>query len=94
MNNIKQNQEELIKKADIQKIVEKGQTIYQKIKVQYEPKENSKFLAIEVDSEKVFIGNTSADALELAKKEFPNKVFYVVKIGSVSAEIMTRIIRR
>lgn len=92
MNNLKQSQEELIKKADIQKIVARGQEIYQKIRTQYEPKENGKFLAIEVDNEKEFLANTSADALELAKKEFPDKVFYVVKIGSASAEIMARVI--
>lgn len=92
MDYINQNQEELIKKADIQKIVARGQEIYQKIRTQYEPKENGKFLAIEVDNEKEFLGNTSADALELAKKEFPVQVFYVVKIGSASAEIMARVV--
>ncbi|RJO59117.1 hypothetical protein C4546_03895 [Candidatus Parcubacteria bacterium] len=82
--------QELIKKADIQKIAEKGAAIYQKVKVQFEPKENGKFLAIDIDSENTYLGNTSAEALELARKNHPDKVFYVVKIGFESAETLAR----
>lgn len=84
------NNEELIKKADIQKIAEEGAKIYEQIKVNYEPKENGKFLAIDINSKKAYLGNTSADALELAKQNHPNKVFYVVKIGFDVAETMAR----
>ncbi|MFA6554288.1 MAG: hypothetical protein WCS89_02155 [Candidatus Paceibacterota bacterium] len=85
-----QNNEELIKKADIQKIAEKGKTIYEQIKVIYDPKEKGKFLAIDVDSEKVYLGKTSAEAVVLAKQNHPNKVFYVVKIGFDVAETMAK----
>lgn len=84
------NNEEFIKKADIQKIAEEGAKIYEQIKVNYEPKENGKFLAIDIDSKKTYLGNTSAEALELAKQNHPNKVFYVVKIGFDVAETMAR----
>jgi len=40
--------QDLIKKADIPKIAQEGGKIYQKIKVNYEPKENGKFLAIDI----------------------------------------------
>ncbi|KKU47925.1 hypothetical protein A3E96_01485 [Candidatus Uhrbacteria bacterium RIFCSPHIGHO2_12_FULL_46_13] len=84
------NTEELIKKADIQKIAEEGAKIYQQIKVKYDPKERGKFLAIDIDSKEVYLGNTSAEALELARQNHPNKVFYVVKIGFDVAETMAR----
>lgn len=84
------NNEELIKKVDIQKIAKKGAKIYKRIKVNYDPKERSKFLAIDIDSKKVYLGNTSAEALELARQNHPNKVFYVVKIGFDVAETMAR----
>ncbi len=84
------NNEEFIKKADIQKIAEEGAKIYEQIKVNYEPKDNGKFLAIDIDSKKTYLGNTSAEALELAKQNHPNKVFYVVKIGFDVAETMAR----
>lgn len=84
------NTEELIKKADIQKIAERGAKIYEQIKIKYDPKEKGKFLAIDIDSKEVYLGNTSADALELAREHHPNKVFYVVKIGFDVAETMAR----
>ena len=82
--------QDLIKQADIQKIAEEGAKIYQKIKVNYEPKDNGKFLAIDIDSEKNYLGNTSADALELAREKHPGKVFYVVKIGYDTVETMAK----
>ena len=87
MNN---NTEELIKKADIQKIAEEGAKIYDQIKVNYDPKERGKFLAIDIDTKEAYLGTTSAEALELARQNHPNKVFYVVKIGFDVAETMAR----
>lgn len=84
------NNEELLKNVDIQKIAEEGAKIYAKIKIKYDPKENGKFLAIDIESEKVYLGNTSAEALELARQNHPKKVFYVVKIGYDVAETMAK----
>lgn len=80
------NNDELIKKADIQKIAEEGAKIYQRIKVKYEPQHNGKFLAIDIDSGKEYLGNTSAEAVELARQHHPDKVFYVMKIGFDTVE--------
>jgi hypothetical protein len=84
------NNEGLIKDADIKRIAEEGTKIYESIKVKYDPSETGKFLAIDVDSKEAYLGNTSADALVLAKKAHPNKVFYVIKIGFDVAETMAR----
>ncbi len=83
--------EELIKKANIQKIAEEGAKIYDQIKINYDPKEKGKFLAIDIESEKAYLGNTSAEALELARRNHPDKIFYVVKIGFDVAETMARL---
>lgn len=85
------NTEELIKKVNIQRIAEEGAKIYEKIKNQYEPEHNGKFLAIDIDTERVFLGNTNSEAVEAARKSCPNKVFYVVKIGSAAADILARL---
>lgn len=82
------NGEELIKQADIQKIATEGAKIYEGIKPQYEPAKNGKFLAIDIESKDTFVGNTSSEAVELARKAHPNKVFYVVKIGFSAAETL------
>lgn len=80
--------EDLIKKADIQRIAQEGERIYGKIKANYDPKEKGKFLAIEVDQEKAYLGASSVDALSLARQNHPGQVFYVVKIGFDTAETM------
>lgn len=84
------NDDEFLKNADIQKIAEKGARIYDCLKIKYEPHENGKFLAIDVDSETEYIGKTSAEALMLAREKHPNKVFYVVKIGFDVVETMAK----
>lgn len=80
--------DDLIKKADINKIAEAGAEIYDEIKLQYEPAQNGKFLAIDIESKDTFVGNTSSEAVELARKAHPNKVFYVVKIGFSATETL------
>jgi len=80
--------EDLIKKADIQKISSEGEKIYIEIKSKYEPQHNGKFLAIETDSKDVYLADDSIEAVETAKKVHPDKVFYVVKIGFDYAETL------
>ena len=82
--------DDLIKQADIQSIAEEGSKIYQEVKSQYDPKEKGKFLAIDIDSKKVYLGVTSAEAVEEAKKNHPDKIFYVIKIGYDAAETMAQ----
>lgn len=84
--------QDLLKQADIQKIAAEGSKIYQKIKVNYEPKENGKFLAIDIDSQNAYLGDTSAQSLELARQAHPGMVFYVVKIGFDTIETMAKAI--
>ncbi len=56
--------EELIKKADIQKIAKEGAKIYEQVKVKYDPKEKGKFLAIDIDSKKVYLGLTEVSEIK------------------------------
>lgn len=88
------NGDELIKKTDIQKIAEKGAKIYEAIKDQYEPVQNGKFLAIDIESKDAHLARTSSEAVELARKAHPNKIFYVVKIGYSAAETLASLISR
>jgi len=82
--------EDLVKKVDIERIADEGEKIYEQIKSKYEPQDIGKFLAIEVDSKDVFIGERSSEAVEKAKKIHPNKVFFVVKIGYSANEILSK----
>ena len=80
--------DELIKTIDLQRIADVGAKIYEKLKGDYDPKEKGKFLAIETETGKAYLGETSASALEVARKNHPDKIFYVVKIGFDFAESM------
>ena len=77
--------------TDIEKVAEKGSAIYEKIRNQYEPESTGKFLAIEIRSGAAFLGETSSDAVEVARKKYPGKIFYVVKIGHSAAEILSNL---
>lgn len=75
-----------LKQTNIDRIAQEGVKIYEQVKAQYDPREKGKFLAIEIESKKVYLGATSAEAVESALQEHPNKIFYIVKIGYDSAE--------
>ena len=53
----KNMEEDLIKKTDLQKIVDGGERIYEEIKSQYEPQENGRLLVIDIESGDVFLGD-------------------------------------
>ena len=82
-------EEDLIKKVNMEKIASEGTKIYEEIKSKYEPQDNGKYLAIEIDSKEVFLADNTADAVEAAKKVHPDKVFFIVKIGYSAAEILS-----
>ena len=64
-------------------VAEMGEKIYQnKLKDKLEKDYLGKFAAIDVESEDHFVADTAEDALAKAKAKYPNKVFYLVKIGS------------
>ena len=66
-------------------IAQKGTKVYQKISKQIEKDHSGNFVAIEVESGKYFLGKTQIEAIEKAKKSFPTKIFYLMKVGFPAA---------
>ena len=66
-------------------IAQKGTQVYQKISKQIEKNHSGDFVAIEVESGKYFLGQTQVEAIEKAKKSFPTKIFYLMKVGFPTA---------
>lgn len=62
-------------------IAQKGTQVYRNISKQIEKDHLGDFVAIEVESGKYFLGQTQIEAIEKAKKHFPAKIFYLMKIG-------------
>ena len=65
-----------------QELAEKGSKIYDQMHSNLEKSHWGEFVAIEVDSGKYFIDKTDIEALMKARRQFPDKVFYMVKVGS------------
>jgi hypothetical protein len=68
---------------NIQDLIDKANEIYESLKAELEPKYNGKFVAIEIESKKHFIGDTRDEAVAEAKKEFPESVVFGKRIGGV-----------
>lgn len=86
-----ENKEQLIKSANIQEIADKGGKIYEEIKHKFKPEFNDKFLAIDVESGKIYMGDSTVEAVEKARFVYSDEIFYVVKIGSSASEILDRL---
>lgn len=67
--------------VDIRRIGEKGRELFKKISEELERDYRGKFVAIEVDSSDYFTGDTSIEADKKARKKYPDKVFYLGRIG-------------
>ncbi|MBS1494661.1 MAG: hypothetical protein JST55_14195 [Bacteroidetes bacterium] len=70
-----------IKNIDTEKIAREGEKIYEKIKSDYEPHLIGKFLAIDTETGKVYLGDTSLQASQIARKDKAETIFYIKKIG-------------
>lgn len=68
-------------------LVKQGQQVYEKLKHQLEPLHYGRFVAIEPESEKYFLGDTGTEALVAAHKEFPESRlrFFLIRIGYETA---------
>ncbi len=72
--------------TDPKKMAERGERIYQdKYKTAYEEEHWGKFLAIDVTSEKAYLGDTPEEALLTARREAPKGVFHLIRVGHTGA---------
>lgn len=66
-------------------IVEKGREIYYKIKPSLKKKyDPSDYVIIEANSGKYFVRKTSVEAMDIAKKHFPKRQFFMARVGRIS----------
>lgn len=66
-----------------QEVEQKGQEIYEgKLKDQLEKEHLGKYVAIDVETEEYFVGESLEEALTKAREKYANKIFHSIKIGS------------
>ncbi len=67
-------------------IARKGEGIYHaRLKKLLEAEYRGWYVVIEVDSGEYFLGQTTLEALEKAEATYPDKKFYIVKVGFPAA---------
>ena len=63
----------------------RGQEYYQKIRVSLEKEVWGEYAALDFEAEKYWVGETATEALTKAKKDSPDKLFYLVQVGFPTA---------
>lgn len=71
----------MVLKVDKDSIARKGEAIYQRIKAEIEADHKGEFLAIDPENGDYYLANSSLEAILNGRKEHPNTVFYIIKIG-------------
>jgi hypothetical protein len=67
-------------------LAESGQRLYdERLRELLEPEHAGEFVAIEPDSERYFLGATGLSALKAGRREMPEKLFYLLRVGSDAA---------
>ncbi len=69
--------------TNIQELIKRANEIYEEKKSELEPASNGKYVAIEVDASRYFVGETRDEAVLKAKQEFPGSVVFVRRVGEV-----------
>ena len=73
---------EKYKDFDKQAFAKEGKRIYrQKYAKKLEPTERGKIIAIEIESGDSFIGDSTVEAILKAKGKYPNRIFYLMRVG-------------
>jgi hypothetical protein len=71
-----------------EEVAAKGVEIYEKIKSQYEPEHNGKFLVIDIETGKAYMSERAALAMQMADMEHPGHQGFVLRIGYEASFIL------
>jgi hypothetical protein len=76
-------------------IAKRGAEIYDRLyRSDYEKKCRGRFAAIDIESEKAYLGDFPEQALDAGKRAAPTGTFYLVRIGSRAAFKTSRLASR
>jgi hypothetical protein len=63
-------------------LADSGQRLYdERLRTQLEPEHEGEFVAIEPETERYFLGPTGLAALRAGRRELPDKLFYLLRVG-------------
>ncbi len=65
----------------------KAEAIYaRRYRDEFESKYHGKIVAIEVQSGDAFVGKTELDAIDKARKKYPDRLFFFLRVGYKAAQ--------
>ena len=71
----------------LESLAERGEKFYRdNLKDSLEPDQIGRFVAIEPDSGRYFLGSTGTEALVDAKTQMPSSLFFLIRIGYNAAD--------
>ncbi|MBC8473768.1 MAG: hypothetical protein H8D54_03055 [Candidatus Omnitrophica bacterium] len=82
------------KRFNLEEFSKKSEAVYSSIKAELELTSKGKYVALDPESRRHWIGNTPTEALTKAKEDFPGKLFYLLQIGSPTTFSIQSIISR
>lgn len=65
--------------------IKQSEAYYKEIKDTLETTNKGQYAALDFQGKQYWIGSSASEALTLAKAAFPNKLFYLIQVGSSSA---------
>lgn len=80
-----EDQDMIHQPIDKDAFAEKGEAIFRSIEEKLKPEHGGKIVAIEIESGDYFLGRTGSEAVEKAKEKYPNKIFYLARVGARAA---------
>jgi hypothetical protein len=67
-------------------LAESGQRLYdERLSALLEPEHEGQFVAIDPETERYFLGETGLAALKAGRRELPDKLFYLLRVGHDAA---------
>lgn len=76
-------------------LVERGKRLYdERLRDQLEPQHTGRYVAIDPDSRRCFLADTSTQALVEAHRALPESLFYIARVGHAVAGKMSGYGRR
>lgn len=80
------NVEEAERTTVRESVIERGERLYrEKLKALLLPEHTGKFLVVDPETERYFLGDTSAEAIGVAHDAMPEARFYLKRIGYTAA---------
>lgn len=75
-------------------IAKVGEEIYGTLRTELESAEHGKFVAINIETRKYYLGDNPEESLEKAKQAEPNGIFHLVRVGYPGAFRISHAIQR